>query len=140
MLLESKYKDWDVLETGYTFLVERFDKFLRKSNHKGIIRIDKTSNKNNALNKKDQKILDAINRIRKSGTNWQSIKNIAEEPQFVDSSLRKGIQIADSVVYCTNSYLNQNSDFDMYWNLMLSKMHTKSNGSFNGYGLTVFPK
>ena len=139
-LKDSEFKDWDILETGYTFLIERFDKFLRRTNHKGIIRIDKTSNKVNALNAKDNKILDAVNKIRKHGTNWQSIKNIAEEPYFIDSHLRKGLQVADAVVYCVNRHMNQHKMFDDYWDMILPKMHSKHSGSITGFGLTVFPK
>lgn len=139
-LKNSEFSDYDILETGYTFLIERFDKFLRRTNNKGIIRIDKTSNKPNALNVKDCKILDVINKIRKHGTNWQSIKNIAEEPFFIDSHLRKGLQVADSVVYCANSFLNNNSDFDNYWRAIYPKIHTSNSGSIWGYGLYVFPK
>ena len=80
-------------------MVERFDKFLHRTNNKGIIRIDKTSNKTIALNKKDRKILDTINHIRRHGTNLQSIKNISEEPFLIESHLRKGLQIADATVY-----------------------------------------
>lgn len=81
-----------------------------------------------------------LGEIRKSGTNWQSIKNIVEEPLFVDSHLRKGLQIADAIVYCVNSHLNHNSEFDDYWNLIQSRMHRKISGSIVGYGLTIFPK
>lgn len=139
-LKNSKFSNYDILETGYTFLIERFDKFLRRTNNKGIIRIDKTSNKSTSLNKKDCKILNIVNTIRKQGTNWQSIKNIAEEPFLIDSRLRKGLQIADAVVYCTNNYLNGNPDFKKYWDLIYPKIHTSDRGSIWGYGLYVFPK
>ena len=139
-LLTSKWNNYDVLETGYTFLIERFDKFLRRTNNKGIVRIDKTSNKQVALNKKDCKILDTINHIRKHGTNWQSIRTIAEEPFLIESHLRKGLQIADADVYCTNSFLNLNEDFKNYWDMIYPKIHTSNVGSIWGYGLYVFPK
>ena len=54
-----------MLKSAYTFLVKRFDKFLQKNNSKGMVRIDKTSSKLNALNIKDQKILDVINNLRR---------------------------------------------------------------------------
>ena len=67
-LLNSKYKKYDVLETAYIFLVERFDKFLTKEQNKGIMKIDKTSNKQCALNAKDKRILDIINRKKTRNT------------------------------------------------------------------------
>lgn len=83
-LLDSRFKNYDVLQTAYIFLVERFDKFLRKKSNKGMIRIDATSNKPNSPNAKDRKILRIINEIRMRGTNWQPIKNIIEEhPYFI---------------------------------------------------------
>lgn len=139
-LMKSKFSNYDVLETAYKFLVERFDKYLRRTENMGIIRIDKTSDRPNILNKKDGKILSEINNIRHHGTNWQSIKNIVEEPLFYDSLLRKGLQIADAVVYCTNRHLNKKSDFDNYWDLLYPKIQKSPLESIWGYGLTVFPK
>lgn len=138
-LIKSKYSNYLVLETAYKFLVERFDKFLRRTDNQGIIRIDRTSNKSNIMNKKDKRILNEINNVRHHGTNWQSVRNIAEEPLFYDSSSRKGLQIADAVVYCTNRHLN-NNDFDKYWDLLYPKIQTSPLGNIRGYGLTIFPK
>ena len=53
----SSYSHYDILETAYKFLAERYDNFLRKTENKGVIRIDRTSNKSNTSNKKDDKIL-----------------------------------------------------------------------------------
>lgn len=139
-LQTSKYSNYDVLETAYKFLVERFDNYLRRTENQGIIRIDRTSNKSDILNKKDRRILREISNVRHHGTNWQKVKNIAEDPLFYDSSMRKGLQIADAVVYCTNRHLNGNNDFDKYWNLLYPKFQTRYSGSIDGYGLTVFPR
>ncbi|MEM4377661.1 MAG: DUF3800 domain-containing protein [Candidatus Nitrosotenuis sp.] len=139
-LLRSKYYNYDILETAYTFLIERFDNFLSKNNNKGIIRIDKTSNKSTQLNQKDRKILELINQIRRNGTNLQRIKNIIEEPLFYDSALRKGLQVADASVYCVNARLNCNQFFDPYWKIIHSKLQTSPTGEISGYGLYVFPK
>ena len=111
-LTASKFSNYDVLETAYKFLIERFNNFLRRTENKGLIRIDKTSNKAHVLNKKDCMILSYINHIRHHGTNWQSVRNIVEEPLFYDSFVRKGLQIADAVAYCTDRYLNKNNDSD----------------------------
>lgn len=138
-LKTSKYAHYDILETGYTYLIERFDKFLRRTNNKGVIRIDKMKNKPFALSPKDTKILNQINKIRKHGTNWQTIENIVEEPFFIESHLRKGLQIADAVVYCVNRYYNQNPEFNNYWDILKTKMHSSDSGSILGYGVYHFP-
>ena len=85
-------------------------------------------------------ILSYINHIRHHGTNWQSVRNIVEEPLFYDSFVRKGLQIADAVAYCTNRYLNKNNDFDSYWKLLYPKIQKNASGTTMGYGLTVFPR
>lgn len=139
-LAASGYSHYDILETAYKFLVERYDKFLRKTENKGVIRIDRTSNKPTTLNKKDDKILNLINNVRHHGTNWQSVRNIVEEPIFYDSTLRKGLQIADAVVYCTNRHLNGSLDFNKYWDLLYPKIQSDVTGDITGYGLTIFPK
>ena len=139
-LAASRFSDYDVLETAYKFLIERFDNFLQRTENKGLIRIDKTSNKTNVLNKKDCVIRNQINYIRHHGTNWQNVRNIVEEPLFYDSPGRKGLQIADAVAYCTNRHLNKNNDFDLYWKLLYPRIQKNPNDGISGYGLTVFPK
>ena len=64
------------------------------------------------MSKKDCMILSHINHIRHRGTNWPSVRNIVEEPLSYDSFVRKGLQIADAAAYCTDRYLNENSDSD----------------------------
>ena len=132
--------DYDVLETAYMFLIERFDKFLHKKGEKGMLRLDRTSAKLNSLNPKDRRILDFINRIRKHGTGWQPIEHIVEEPLFLVSSESAGLQIADAVAYCTASHVKKNCDFDSYWNLIYEKAQKSPSKNINGYGLYCFPK
>ena len=104
------------------FLAERFDKFLAHTKNKGLVRIDKTSNKSNALNVKDYFILEKINCIRHHGTKFQNVENIVEEPLFHDSSKRRGLWIADAIAYCATRHLNGKIDFEKYWNLLYPKM------------------
>ena len=137
-LLDSRFSNWSVLETAYTFLVERFHNFLGNEESKGMVRIDMTSNKESSLNKKDKKIFNLIHNIRRDGTNWQSVKNIIEDPIFFDSKNSAGIQIA--VVYCTNRLLSGKVGFEKYWKLLYPKIQTNHSGEIWGYGLTVFPK
>lgn len=139
-LLCSRYSDYDVLGTAYTFLIERFDNFLHKSGEKGMLRLDRTSGKPNSLNAKDRKILDLINVIRMHGTGWQSIQHIVEGPLFLDSSESGGLQIADAIAYCTANHIKKNSDFDPYWDLICTKAQKNPRGTINGYGLYHFPK
>ena len=82
-LRNSKFKNWNILRTAYTFLVERFDLFLTRKENKGMLRIDLTSNKPGSLNAKDCEILEHINTIRKKGTSWQVIKTLSKSQFFM---------------------------------------------------------
>lgn len=132
----------DILVYGYMLLIERFDYFLREKSNKGIIRIDKTTPPDRVnLNDKDLSILKLINRIRKRGTRWQlPAEYIVEEPHFLHSHTRKGLQIADALSYCIGRKTNGMNDFDNYWNLIYSKFRKSKDGVIDGYGLITYPK
>lgn len=138
----QKHNARDILDYGYMLLVERFDNFLVENNNKGIIRIDRTTAPNKVeLNQKDAYILKLINKIRKNGTRWQSPAiSIVEEPDFLASHLRKGLQIADAVGYCINRKINNNFDFDIFWDEIFPKFRTDSSGNNTGYGFKIYPK
>lgn len=132
----------EVLNYGYMLLIERFDYFLRENKSKGIIRIDKTTPPDKVnLNEKDDYILRIINRIRKRGTRWQTpAENIIEEPHFLHSHTRKGLQVADAVSYCITRKSNSMNDFDSYWNLIYPKFRKSTYGTVDGFGLITYPK
>ena len=139
----SKHSDPnDILDYGHMLLVERFDNFLVEHDEKGIIRIDRTTGSTEIkLNTKDTKILKIINKIRKNGTRWQApAKSIVEEPAFLSSHIRIGLQIADAVAYCANRHVNNNSDFDSFWKIIYSKLRSSSIGVVTGYGYRIYPK
>lgn len=132
----------EILDYGHMLLIERYDKFLQENYCKGIVRIDRTTAPNKAeLNQKDEHIRRLINKIRKRGTRWQPpAKSIVEEPYFLHSHIRKGLQVADAISYCTNRKINNNTDFDSYWKIVYSKFHTDSTGNPTGYGFRIYPK
>jgi hypothetical protein len=132
----------EILDYGYMLLAERFDNFLVENNEKGIIRIDiSTSPNQTGLNCKDTKILKIINKVRKKGTKYQRAAiDIVEEPHFLKSHQRKGLQVADLVAYCTSRKTNNFTDFDAYWNLIYPKFRKSQNGKVEGYGLIAYPR
>lgn len=132
----------EILDYGYMLLTERFDYFLRENSSKGIVRIDRTTSPNQVnLNCKDSNILKLINNIRKRGTRWQPpADNIVEEPHFLQSHLRKGLQLADAVSYCVTRKSNNNVDFDTYWNQIHPKFRKSALGQIEGYGLITYPR
>jgi len=132
----------EILDYAYMLLVERFDNFLVENDEKGIIRIDQTTEPIEAfLNDKDSRILKIINKVRKKGTRWQRAAiDIIEEPNFLQSHVRKGLQVADAVSYCVNRKTNNHTDFDSFWNLIYPKFRTSQTGQVLGYGLITYPR
>ena len=137
---KSKYSKYDMLKSAYTFLVKRFDKFLQKNNSKGMVRIDKTSSKLNALNIKDQKILDVINILRRVKSYGSTIQNVVEQPFFLLSATCRGLQVTDAIAYSTNRYLNESQEFDKYWHNVSQKIQRREDDTIEGCGLSLFPK
>jgi hypothetical protein len=80
-----------------------------------------------------------VNRLRRYGSHFQSIENIVEEPIFVESQIREGIQLADACAYCTVRYLNGSEKFLPYWDIVESKLRRSKSGIVLGYGLKIFP-
>lgn len=137
---DSNYRRYYVQQSAYTFLIERFDKYLQKNNSRGLIRIDKTSNKPNALNAKDDRILTIINNLRKVGSYWTFIRNLVEPPLFLSSTESNGLQIADAIAYGTTRYMNKTPSFENYYDIILQKAQKRHDGVITGYGMTVLPK
>jgi hypothetical protein len=128
------HPDWDVFNAAWTFLTERFDKFVSdhgNSINKGII-IDRSSKI------PEKEIWKIVNRLRRYGSYFQSIDNIVEEPIFVESQIREGIQLADACAYCTVRYLNGSKQFLSYWDVVESKLRRSKSGIIPGYGLKIF--
>ncbi len=136
----SKHFKYDVLQSAYTFLVERFERFLQKNNSKGLIRIDKVSNKPNALNAKDQKILNIINNLRAFGSYWSPIRGLVEPPLFLQSSACHGLQVADAIAYGTNLYLKGTPRSDRCREAILRKAQRRQDNRIDGYGISIFPR
>lgn len=130
-----------ILDYGYTMLTERFQMFLKENGCKGIMRVDKTTPPNRViLNEKDGHILEVVNTMRRRGTWFMPDAGlIVEEPHFLRSDSRKGLQVADAVSYCANKKFNGHSDFDSYWGVVASKLCRGHDGLTAGYGLKVYP-
>jgi hypothetical protein len=69
----------------------------------------------------------------------QRIDKINGDPLFVNSDAVEGIQIADSIAYCTTKYLDKKPKFEKYWHLIKNTIYSKNN-KIIGYGLIVYPK
>ena len=121
-------------------MIERFDKYLQRNDSRGLIRIDRTSNKPNTLNAKDGRILTVINNLREFGSYQTPIRGLVESPLFLSSAESDGLQVADAIAYGTTDYLNKTPGFEYYYQIILQKTQKRHNGVPDGYGMTVFPK
>ena len=133
---KNEMPHWDVFKAAWTFLIERFDSFIDDnddSTNKGIIRIDKS------CKIQESTTMELVNNLRKNGSYYQKIKHIIEEPQFLDSHRRRGLQLADVTAYCTVRNLTQSTKFQPYWNIVESKLRRSRSGQILGYGLKIFP-
>lgn len=133
---KAEMPHWDVFKAAWTFLIERFDSFIDyngNSINKGIIRIDKS------CQVQEETTMKIINDLRKNGSYYQTIRHIVEEPQFLDSHKRRGLQLADATAYCTVRHLTQSTKFEPYWNIVEKKLRRSAGGQIHGYGLKIFP-
>ena len=80
-----------------------------------------------------------VNRLRRNGSYFQAIENIVEEPIFIESQIREGIQLADACAYCTLKYLNGSEKFLRYWDIVKNKLRRSKSDVILGYGLKIFP-
>ena len=131
--LLRKYPTWKVFNTAWTFLIERYNSFLKESNLRiGHIRIDKSSSKNHA------EITKIFRELIDHGTRFQTIDRLSH-PKFVDSSGVAGIQIADAFAYCTFQQKMKRKQFDRYWDVVYDKLR-KRNSKVSGYGYKEYPE
>jgi hypothetical protein len=135
--LPDYYPNWETIESAWTFIAERFDRFISENSHKtfnkGILIVDKSSRSMH------QEVVEIINRLRQFGSNTQPIDNIVEEPLFIPSVVSEQIQIADASAYCTMKHMNDSPVFSRYWDVIYSKLRKNHDGDPQGYGLKTFP-
>lgn len=132
----KRYSMEFIYDDAWTFLVERFDQFIDDNRHnldEGIIIVDKSSKI------PETEIWKIVRRLRKFGSNYRKINHLIEEPIFIDSKIREGIQIADATAYCSFRYLVGAVKFEPYWDIVRNKLRKGPGGTITGYGFKVFP-
>jgi Protein of unknown function (DUF3800) len=125
-----------LFEDAWTFLVERFEQFINdngQGSNEGMMIVDKSSKI------PENEICKIVRRLRRIGTNFCEINHLVEEPMFIDSSIREGIQMADAAAYCTIKHLTNYVKFSSYWDILASKIRRGPTGQIEGYGFKVFP-
>ena len=135
LLLEIIYEKWNVFNTAWNILFQRFDDFLKSSNEhsKGILRIDKSDKTQH------KKIAKIVQTLQIDLTEAHKIHNVVGNPFFVNSEASELVQIADAVGYCTIKHMTEDRNFQKYWDLM-KPIHYNKSGKIDAYGLNIFPK
>lgn len=136
-LLKKQYPKWRVFNTAWTYLVERYDKYIEWSNSAsegGIIKIDKSTDR------QQSDAFKIVNELRKKGSYWQDVNHINKDPTFVNSAAVEGVQVADTIAYCTYRYKTHSTKFQPYWDKIYGKFRKGKNGLVDGYGIKEFPE
>jgi len=136
-LLKKQYPTWKVFNTAWTYLVERYDKYIEfsdKVDEGGIIKIDKSTSRQQV------DAFKIVKELRKDGSYWQNVDHVIQDPTFVNSAAVEGVQVADAIAYCTFRYQTGSTKFQKYWNKVYNKFRTGEFGVVKGYGVKEFPE
>jgi hypothetical protein len=132
----NRYGNKGIFPAAWTFLVERFESYIDdvgRNHNEGIIIVDTSA-------KMPQKeICTVVNRLRKKGSRYKEINHLIEEPIFIQSNIREGIQIADACAYCALKHLTGYDKFNPYWSIVETKLLRSPAGNPEGYGYKIFP-
>jgi hypothetical protein len=137
--LVLNYADRDPLTDAWTFLAERFHKFLTKKYDEsgaisyGLLVIDEKTKPD------DRDVRQLLRSLRLYGTGYQSIENVIEDPVFSPSHLKNIIQLADAIAFCMLRYVKHDNNFNPYFDIIKDKFDKGPNGEISGYGLKIFP-
>lgn len=137
----EQYPSQNPYDIAYTFLLERFQKYLKLNDSLGICIIDPREGQvekhfmGNQLNR-------IHNRMRWGESDvGNKCPNIVEKLLFSQSDGTIGIQIADLYCYPVFNIFEYNKESEEYWRfneLSLPKL-VRDNGKLDGIGLKFFP-
>ncbi len=138
----EQYPAQNPYDIAYIFLLERFQKYLKKSDSLGIAIIDPREGQVEKHFMGDH--LNAIhNRMRwEDGSVWTKCPNIVEKLLFSQSDKTVGIQIADLYCYPVFNVFEYDKKPKEYWRfneLSLPKLYRGHNDALDGFGLKFFP-
>lgn len=123
-----------ILDTAWSFLLERYDMFLHEHAVKfGRVVADTSS-------KSIQNIItNTTNRLINCGSSSRRLSRITHF-EFADSAGVYGIQVADAFAYCTLKHKMNHEYFSKYWKNIHGKLRRNDSGIISGYGYKEYPK
>ena len=123
-----------VLNAAWSFLLERYDMFLRENPAElGHIKADMS------YEKTQKTISDTARRLIGSGTGHGRLDRVTQ-PVFVNSADVCGIQVADAFAYCALKRKTSPDPFSRYWEVVCGKLLRGRNGGMRGYGYKKHPE
>jgi len=128
------YVNPKVMEYAWIFLIERYSHFLNNllDVTNGLVFMD-----SDQISIETQ-IKTILSRLVRSGSSWQPIDKVIEDPIFTKSHLRNLIQLSDFVAYCIHKQYQGNVHFKAWFEQLCTKMY-QPDGDLYKYGLKVFP-
>ena len=121
---------------SWTFLVERFEHFLRqrpKNTNNGLIFMDSSEKTS------ESEIKNIVMDVVRNENSQQRVEHVIEDIIFTKSHLRNMIQLADIVAYITHKHYRHDLKFKVWFEKMTSKMYAH-NDKLRGFGIKEFPK
>lgn len=86
----------------------------------------------------DLRIRDYVKELRESGTTYQNLNRLIEDPVFTPSHWRNLVQLADAVVCCSKFYIRGEDFFTMQFEKIKDKFSKGANGSIINAGFKVW--
>lgn len=116
---KPSFRGRDCTEMAFEDLCSRFDRYLSTLRHsgdrqRGLIVLDKTAY--------ETTIQEMVRRFQSLGTQWVSIRNLADIPFFVDSRASRLIQIADHIAYAV--FRRYEARDAQYFDIIAHKFHS----------------
>lgn len=116
----------NAMNLAFEDLCQRFDIYLKHlfaegERHKGLIILDESSH--------ETSLQGLAKNFRQIGTQWGSIKHLAETPLFVDSRASRIIQLADHIAYAV--FRRYNYGDTQYFDIIAHKFH-QTDGVIHG--------
>ena len=113
---KSSFDGLDPMKLAFEDLCQRFNSYLAKVNadgdrQKGLLILDESSY--------ETSLQELAKNFRKIGTQWGSVKHLADIPFFVNSKASRIIQIADHVAYSV--FRRYNSGDTQYFDIIAHK-------------------
>lgn len=124
----------DVYETAFTFVAERFQRFLVTEDSHGVIVLD------SRRYAEDDHMRRFFDRIHSEGTEFAELDRIVDGLMLGPSHYSLGLQLADLIVGPTRASRFKTGDASRFFNLLEPRFLKNPNtGKLNGVGLKVFP-